>query len=107
MVEISALPVRSFKRRFTQATCLTPLEHVHTLRLEEAKQLLETTDLPVDTVANEVGYDDGSFFSRLFRRKVGLSPHAYSLRFSSFRRALVNAPGDANPDLSRPVQRSP
>src|SRR6516164_4587075 len=43
MVEHSTLPERSFKRRFTHATGLTPLEYVHTLRLEEAKQLLETT----------------------------------------------------------------
>ena len=54
MIEVSSLTERSFKRRFTQATGLTPLEYVHTLRLEEAKQLLETTDLPIDAVANEV-----------------------------------------------------
>jgi transcriptional regulator GlxA family with amidase domain len=91
MVEHSTLPERSFKRRFTQATGLTPLEYVHTLRLEEAKQLLETTDFAIDAVANEVGYEDSSFFRRLFRRKVGLSPHAYRLRFSAFRKALANA----------------
>jgi transcriptional regulator GlxA family with amidase domain len=91
MVERSTLPERSFKRRFTHATGLTPLEYVHTLRLEEAKQLLETTNVAIDVVANEVGYEDGSFFRRLFRRRVGLSPHAYRLRFSSFRRALANA----------------
>jgi len=90
MVSLSELPERSFKRRFTQATGLTPLEYVHTLRLEEAKQLLETTALAVDGVANEVGYEDGSFFRRLFRRKVGLTPHAYRLRFSSFRKALAD-----------------
>jgi transcriptional regulator GlxA family with amidase domain len=91
MIEMSRMTERSFKRRFTQATGMTPLEYVHTLRLEEAKQLLETTDLPIDAVANEVGYEDGSFFRRLFRRKVSLSPHAYRLRFGSFRRALASA----------------
>lgn len=89
MVERSRLPERSFKRRFRQATGLAPLEYVHTLRLEDAKQLLETTDLPIDAVAGEVGYEDGSFFRRLFRRKVGLSPHAYRRRFSAFRKALA------------------
>ena len=64
---------------------------MHTLRLEEAKQLLETTDMAIDAVANEVGYEDGSFFRRLFRRKVGLSPHAYRVRFSAFRTVLANA----------------
>jgi len=53
--------------------------------------LLETTDFAIDVVANEVGYENGSFFRRLFRRKVGLSPNAYRLRFSAFRRTLANA----------------
>lgn len=89
MVELSGLPERSFKRRFTQATGLSPIDYVHTLRLEEAKQMLETTDMVIDAVANEVGYEDGSFFRRLFRRKVGLTPHAYRMRFSSFRKVLA------------------
>jgi transcriptional regulator GlxA family with amidase domain len=96
MVKHSTLSERSFKRRFTHATGLTPLEYVHTLRLEEAKQLLETTAFAVDAIANEVGYEDGSFFRRLFRRKVGLSPHAYRLRFSAFRKALPNAHDSAS-----------
>jgi transcriptional regulator GlxA family with amidase domain len=90
MVEMSPLPERSFKRRFTQATGFTPLEYVHALRVEEAKQLLETTHLSIDAVADEVGYEDSSFFRRLFRRKVGLGPHAYRLRFSALRQALVD-----------------
>jgi AraC-like DNA-binding protein len=39
-------------------------------------------------VANEVGYEDASFFGRLFRRKVGLTPAQYRIRFSALRRAL-------------------
>jgi transcriptional regulator GlxA family with amidase domain len=89
MIKMSPLPERSFKRRFTQATGFTPMEYVHALRVEEAKQLLETTDLSIDAVADEVGYEDSSFFRRLFRRKVGLSPHGYRLRFSAFRKALA------------------
>src|SRR5690606_6982487 len=40
MVRISGLAERSFKRRFTQATGMSPLEYVHAVRLEEAKHLL-------------------------------------------------------------------
>jgi transcriptional regulator GlxA family with amidase domain len=58
MTEISRLSDRSFKRRFGKATGMTPIEYVQTLRLEEAKQALETTDLPVEAIANEVGYED-------------------------------------------------
>jgi transcriptional regulator GlxA family with amidase domain len=88
MVRLSGLPERSFKRRFQQATGLSPLAYVHTLRLEEAKQLLESSDQPIEAVANAVGYEDAGFFSRLFRRKVNLTPVQYRRRFGSLRRVL-------------------
>jgi transcriptional regulator GlxA family with amidase domain len=89
MVRLSGLAERSFKRRFAKATGMSPIEYVHTLRLEESKQVLETTELPIEAVANEVGYEDASFFGRLFRRKVGLTPAQYRRRFGTLRRALV------------------
>ncbi len=88
MVARSGIPDRSFQRRFVRATGMSPLEYVHTLRLEEAKQMLETTEDPVEAVAGEVGYEDASFFNRLFRRKVGLSPAQYRRRFGGLRQAL-------------------
>ena len=94
MVRLAGVPERSFKRRFRQATGMPPLEYVHTLRLEEAKQMLEASDAPIEAIANEVGYEDAGFFARLFRRKVGLTPGQYRRRFGAVRRALVNpAPG--------------
>ena len=91
MVQLSGLAERSFKRRFVQATGLSPLEYVHTLRLEEAKQMLETSEAPIEAIANEVGYEDAGFFSRLFRREVNLTPATYRRRFGSMRRALASA----------------
>jgi transcriptional regulator GlxA family with amidase domain len=91
MVRLSGLPERSFKRRFQQATAMSPLEYVHTLRLEEAKHMLESTDEPIEAIANEVGYEDSGFFSRLFRRKVNLTPAQYRRRFGAMRKALSTA----------------
>jgi transcriptional regulator GlxA family with amidase domain len=88
MTELSGLPERSFGRRFAKAMDMTPIDYIHALRLEEAKQMLETGDLPVEAVANEVGYEDTSFFGRLFRRKIGLTPAQYRMRFGALRRAL-------------------
>src|SRR6185503_3748923 len=88
MVRLSGLPERSFKRRFEQATGMSPLEYVHTLRLEEAKQILEATDMPIEAIANEVGYEDAGFFARLFKRNVDLTPGQYRKRFGAVRRAL-------------------
>ena len=68
---------------------MAPLEYVHTLRLEEAKQMLEAGDEPIEAIANEVGYEDAGFFARLFRRKVNLTPAQYRKRFGALRRALT------------------
>src|SRR5688500_10806065 len=95
----SALAAASSKRRFQAATGMPPLEYVHILRIEEAKQMLEAEAAPVEAVANDVGYEDAGFFSRLFRRNVGLSPNEYRKRFGSMRRALQ---GGVNLDASSP-----
>lgn len=92
MVARSGLADRTFKRRFAKATGLSPMEYVHTLRLEEAKQMLEAGELPVEAIANEVGYGDASFFGRLFRRKVNLTPAQYRKRFGHLRQALRESP---------------
>ena len=91
MLQASGLAERTFARRFQQATGLSPLEYVHTLRLEEAKQHLEAGDDSVEAIAQAVGYEDAAYFSRLFRRKVGLSPAQYRRRFGGMRRMLQQA----------------
>lgn len=88
MVRLSGLVDRTFKRRFQLATGMSPLEYVHALRLEEAKQMLEAGDLPIEAIANEVGYEDAAFFSRLFKRKVNLTPAQYRKRFGALRQSL-------------------
>ncbi len=88
MIDIAEISERSFNRRFKRATGLAPMEYVHTLRLEEAKQLLESGEEPVEAVAQQVGYEDAAFFGRLFRRKVGITPAQYRKRFRGLRQAL-------------------
>jgi len=88
MMRLSGLAERTFNRRFHAATGMSPLEYAHTLRLEEAKQMLESTDQPIEAIANEVGYEDAGFFTRLFRRNVNLTPVQYRRRFGAMRRAV-------------------
>ena len=83
MAARSRLPERSFKRRFKVATGYTPVAYVQTLRIEEAKQLLETTDDATDEIGRQVGYEDPTFFRRLFRRHTGTTPARYRRRYKS------------------------
>ncbi|KPP98033.1 GlxA family transcriptional regulator [Marinobacter sp. HL-58] len=89
MIARSGLSERSFKRRFQLATGMTPMEYVLTLRLEEAKQLLETSDLSIDAVAEAVGYQDAGFFGRKFLSRVGMTPTQYRRRFHGLRQHVM------------------
>jgi transcriptional regulator GlxA family with amidase domain len=73
--------VRNFKRRFKDATGYTPLTYLQALRVERAKQLLESTRMTLDSITYKVGYEDGNSFRRLFRQRVGLLPAAYRKKF--------------------------
>ncbi|MGG1949077.1 helix-turn-helix domain-containing protein [Trinickia sp. NRRL B-1857] len=73
--------VRNFKRRFKEATGYGPLAYLQTLRLEKAKQLLESTRMSFDAITFQVGYEDSNSFRRLFQQRVGLPPAAYRKRF--------------------------
>jgi len=81
MIALSGLTSRTFSRRFRAATGYAPLEYVQALRIEEAKQLLETSEQPVETVGADIGYEDSTSFCRLFKRHTGLTPTAYRRRF--------------------------
>ena len=77
MAEKAGMPVRTFTRRFRQALGLTPNQYLQDLRIENGRDLLKTTDLSIQDVAENVGYKDTAYFSRVFKAKVGLTPSDY------------------------------
>ncbi|MES2210704.1 MAG: helix-turn-helix domain-containing protein [Chloroflexota bacterium] len=83
MAEQSGLNRRTFGRRFRAATGYLPIEYVHEVRIDEAKQRIETGSARLDDVGNQVGYEDPTFFRRLFKRKTGLTPAAYRRKFAT------------------------
>lgn len=77
----SGLAPRSFSRRFGKATGYPPMAYVQRLRVEEAKRRLERTAESVDRISWAVGYEDASYFRRVFRRLVGIPPASYRRKF--------------------------
>lgn len=71
------MSVRNFMRRFQSATGDKPLHYLQRLRIETAKGLLSASRKSIKTISYEVGYDDASFFARLFRQHAGVSPNQY------------------------------
>lgn len=81
LVRQSGLPKRTFDRRFRAATGYSPLAYVQAMRIEEAKQMLETGTNAVDQIGREVGYEDAASFRRLFKRITGMGPSDYRRKF--------------------------
>lgn len=82
MIARSGLSARSFARRFQIATGHAPLCYVQRLRIEPAKQMLETGLDPMEEISAVIGYEKPSFFRRIFKRMVGLQPVDYRRRFA-------------------------
>lgn len=86
-VEHSRLVERTLKRRFKASTGQTLIDYLQNLRIEEAKRQLESSNRSADTISADVGYEDASFFRRVFKRRTGLTPVRYRRMFQPTRRA--------------------
>jgi AraC-like DNA-binding protein len=64
----------TFRRRFRAATGAPPHEYVIQSRVAEARRLLGETDLPIKSIARQLGYSDVYFFSRQFKKFAGVPP---------------------------------
>ncbi len=69
--------------KFKQEVGLTPRQFLINYRLQKACRLLRHSLLPIKTVAENVGFNDQLYFSRLFRRRYGTTPSEYRTITSS------------------------
>lgn len=74
------LSATQFKTLFKRYAGVSPMNYITQLRMEKAKALLTHSDLPIQQIAEQVGYSDLSAFSRRFRQHFGLSPSRLSGR---------------------------
>nr|WP_232847129.1 helix-turn-helix domain-containing protein [Shewanella nanhaiensis] len=78
-----AVGKRTLIRRFKKALNETPASYMQRLRVDEAKRLLETTELALEQIVERVGYEDVSSFRKLFIQLTSLSPRAYRQKFNT------------------------
>ena len=64
-------------RKFKQETGMTSLEYLQKIRIEKCCELLTGSDLAIQEIAREVGYEDVKFFHKVFRRMLHMSPGEY------------------------------
>ena len=77
LAKVACLSRRSLTRAFRSAYGDSPIDYLIRLRLDRASELLNSTDLPVIEVAQQVGFADSNYFARSFRKHYGTSPTAY------------------------------
>jgi transcriptional regulator GlxA family with amidase domain len=73
---------RSFVRHFKAATGATPHAWLLSQRLSLAQELLETTSLPIEQIAERVGYRSSAVFREQFTARRGVAPRDYRRTFS-------------------------
>ena len=66
-----------FIRLFRSQVGMTPRQYIITARMERARHLLKTTDLPLETISEQVGYASDNVFCTQFKHRYGVTPTEY------------------------------
>lgn len=77
LAEMEGLSVSRYNVLFRSINGISPIKYIISLRIKHACTLLSSTDLAVNEIGAAVGYEDNHFFSKLFKKYVGISPTAY------------------------------
>ncbi|MET0900094.1 MAG: helix-turn-helix domain-containing protein [Mycobacterium sp.] len=77
----AAVSVRTLNRRFQAETGQTPMQWVTGVRVRHAQQLLESTDLGIESIGRRVGFTSSANFRDQFRRLAAVSPRSYRETF--------------------------
>ncbi len=83
LARCESMSARNFARRFKQATGDSPLSYLHKLRIDRARQLLESDFKFIQEICYEVGYEDVPFFRAIFKGCTGTAPKEYRQCFSA------------------------
>lgn len=70
-----SISLRTLQRRFSQATEFTPLKYQQHIRIANARDLLQNTNLSIQEIAETIGYSDAAHFAAVFKRITEQAPH--------------------------------
>jgi len=77
LAEMAHLSRSRLHRVFREAYGLAPVEYLLKVRVERAAEWLRRSDLPIGEIASRCGFEDSNYFSRQFRRLIGVAPRDY------------------------------
>ena len=71
---------------FKSASGMTLNQYINTLRVDEAKAMLNATDMSIQEISAVVGFNDSNYFTNVFHKLVGMSPREYrNINLSGYR----------------------
>jgi AraC-like DNA-binding protein len=71
------LSLSGFRKMFVKITGLPPGQYLQQIRINKAGELLQQTTLPIGEISTRLGFDSIYYFSRIFKKKTGVSPSDY------------------------------
>ncbi|MEY9931219.1 transcriptional regulator GlxA family with amidase domain [Catenulispora sp. GP43] len=100
----AGMSVRTLTRRFRQEVGMTPVDWLIQQRVEYARHLLETSDLPIDRLARSVGFGSSASLRGHFHAAVGVSPQAYRKTFQG-EHPVPTGPAALSAAAAKPLAR--
>lgn len=82
LANVNHLSVTHFSRLFRQHFGTSPMHYIIQQRMTRAATLLTETTSPIRLIGEAVGYEDAYYFSRIFKRVIGMTPRAYRQAYS-------------------------
>ncbi len=80
-IKKSGISETHFRRIFKTAYNMSPNQYLIFLRINRAKELLETGNQSIEEISEQVGFASASYFSRLFKERTGFSPYEFRVKF--------------------------
>lgn len=83
LAKLCNMSLSSFKRSFKTFFNDSPNNYINTKKINKAKELLQVSELNISEIAYKTGFNDPLYFTRLFKKRIGLSPSEFRLKYNS------------------------
>nr|WP_304219780.1 AraC family transcriptional regulator [Fredinandcohnia onubensis] len=90
LAKMAGLSTSHYARLFKEYVGYSPIDYLTHVRIDRAKELLAISDFRIKEISQSVGYQDELYFSRIFKRIVGVSPTQFSDNHKTFVRSTNN-----------------
>lgn len=92
----ACMSIETLGRLFRKQLHVSPAQYVNQIRIRQAGQMLEQSEMPIDKIAEATGFPNRAYFSRVFKQTTAVSPAAYRVQFLAHRKQFKKPPPHHN-----------